>query len=104
LKDNAFEITASYFVTPPNRQDDVYGLFEGQIWLSDDFDEPLDYFAEHMQCACFSMLRQFYGRQRSALHFDGAAREAIVNPANLLLISEGNQQEMTIKAKLQMIQ
>ena len=33
---------------PVNRAADIYGIFEGQIWMSDDFDEPLDDFAEYM--------------------------------------------------------
>ena len=33
---------------PVNRAADIAGIYEGQIWMSDDFDEPLDDFAEYM--------------------------------------------------------
>ncbi len=35
--------------TPQNASmADLYGKYEGQIWTSDDFDEPLDDFADYM--------------------------------------------------------
>ncbi|MDR1508238.1 MAG: DUF2281 domain-containing protein [Synergistaceae bacterium] len=33
---------------PVNRAADIYGVFEGQKWMSDDFDEPLEDFAQYM--------------------------------------------------------
>ncbi len=33
---------------PQNRISELYGIYEGQIWTSDDFDAPLEDFAEYM--------------------------------------------------------
>ncbi len=33
---------------PKNRIAELYGIYEGQIWTSDDFDAPLEDFAEYM--------------------------------------------------------
>ena len=33
---------------PVNRMAEIAGIYEGQIWMSDDFDEPLEDFAEYM--------------------------------------------------------
>ena len=33
---------------PKNRMGEMYGKYKGQIWMSDDFDAPLEDFAEYM--------------------------------------------------------
>lgn len=33
---------------PVNRMAEIAGKYEGQIWMSEDFDEPLEDFAEYM--------------------------------------------------------
>jgi hypothetical protein len=33
---------------PVNRLAEIRGLGKGKVWMSDDFDEPLDDFAEYM--------------------------------------------------------
>jgi hypothetical protein len=33
---------------PKNRISEISEIFKGQIWMSDDFDDPLDDFSEYM--------------------------------------------------------
>lgn len=44
--------TVTVTVTPEtphvNRMAEIAGIYEGQIWMSEDFDEPLEDFAEYM--------------------------------------------------------
>ena len=35
--------------TPGLTMSDLWGVFEGQLWTSDDFDEPLDELKEYME-------------------------------------------------------
>ena len=32
----------------PNRLKSIYGAAKGKVWMADDFDQPLDDFAEYM--------------------------------------------------------
>ena len=34
--------------TSQNKLDELYGKYEGQIWMAEDFDAPLEDFAEYM--------------------------------------------------------
>jgi virulence-associated protein VagC len=34
--------------TAPSQRKDMFGIWQGQIWMADDFDAPLDDFEEYM--------------------------------------------------------
>ena len=41
-------ITVTAQTKPKNRMRELRGKYKGQIWMSDDFDAPLEDFAEYM--------------------------------------------------------
>lgn len=41
-------ILTSSTETAPSQRKDMFGIWQGQIWMADDFDAPLDDFEEYM--------------------------------------------------------
>jgi hypothetical protein len=38
---------------PVNRAAEIRGMGKGKVWMAEDFDAPLEAFAEYMECGCF---------------------------------------------------